>query len=64
VIITAIPPIALTVGANRVVRGVAIPHPVGDPGEEPAAELEIRKGLLEKALGALCEPISEQTLFG
>ena len=56
-IITAIPPIALTVG-------VAIPHPVGDPGEEPAAELEIRKGLLEKALGALCEPISEQTLFG
>lgn len=63
-IITAIPPIALTVGANRVVRGVAIPHPVGDPGEEPAAELEIRKVLLEKALGALCEPISEQTLFG
>lgn len=62
-IITAIPPIALTVGANRVVRGVAIPHPVGDPREEPAAELEIRKSLLEKALEALCEPISEQTLF-
>lgn len=62
-LITAIPPIALTVGANRVVRGVAIPHPVGDPREEPAVELEIRKKLLEKALQALCEPIKEQTLF-
>lgn len=62
-LITAIPPIALTVGANRVVRGVAIPHPMGNPGEEPAVELEIRKNLLEKALRALCEPIKEQTLF-
>lgn len=53
----------MTVGANRVVRGVAIPHPVGDPREEPAVELEIRKKLLEKALQALCEPIKEQTLF-
>ena len=53
----------MTVGANRVVRGVAIPNPVGDPGEEPAVEFEIRKKHLEKALRALCEPIKEQTLF-
>jgi len=45
------------------VRGIAIPHPVGDPGEEPAVELEMRKELLEKALRALCEPLEEQTLF-
>ena len=29
--ICAIVPIALTVGANRIVRAVAIPHPTGDP---------------------------------
>jgi glycine reductase len=45
------------------VRGIAIPHPVGDPGEEPSVEGEIREELLEKALRALCEPIKEQTLF-
>lgn len=62
-LITAIPPIAVTVGANRIVRGIAIPHPVGDPKEEPAAELELRKDLLKKALKALSTPITEQTLF-
>lgn len=62
-LITAIPPIALTVGANRIVRGIAIPHPVGDPKEDSAAELELRKELLKKALVALSTPITEQTLF-
>jgi len=36
---------------------------VGDPKEEPAAELELRKELLKKALVALSTPITEQTLF-
>jgi glycine reductase len=63
VLITAIPPIALTVGANRIVRGIAIPHPVGDPKEEPESELGLRKELLKKALEALSTPIAEQTLF-
>ena len=62
-LITAIPPIALTVGANQVVRGIAIPHPVGDPREDPASELELRKELLKKALEALSTPITEQTVF-
>ena len=62
-LITAIPPIALTVGANRVVRGIAIPHPVGDPREDSATELELRKELLKKALEALSTPITEQTVL-
>lgn len=63
VLITAIPPVALTVGANRIIRGVAIPHPVGDPTKNPDDELALRKRLLEKALIALTTSISKQTLF-
>jgi len=63
VLITAIPPIALTVGANRVEVRITIPHPVGDPREDPASELELRKELLKKALEALSTPITEQTVF-
>ena len=53
----------MTVGANRIVRGIAIPHPVGAPDEKPEAELQIRKDLLKKALLALSAEISEQTIF-
>ncbi len=59
----AIIPIAMTVGANRIIRAVAIPHPTGDPKLEKKEEVEIRKKLLRKALGALCAKISDQTLF-
>jgi glycine reductase len=58
-----VPSIALTVGANRIVRGVAIPHPAGAPDEKPDAEFRIRKDLLRKALNALTAEISEQTVF-
>ncbi len=61
--ICAIVPIALTVGANRIVRAVAIPHPTGDPRVEKKEEIEIREKLLKKALGALCAKIDEQTVF-
>ena len=63
VLITAVPPIALTVGANRIVRGVAIPHPTGAPGEEPGEEFNIRKNLILKALSALSSDIKVQTVF-
>ena len=57
------PPIALTVGANRVVKGIAIPHPVGKPDEEKDTEFALRKSLFNLALKALCTEISEQTVF-
>ncbi len=56
-------PISMTVGANRIVPTVAIPHPLGDPAETPAEEKELRRGLVEKALKALETPVSEQTVF-
>ena len=57
------PPIALTVGANRVVRGIAIPTPIGKPDEEPEGEYTIRKALFELALKALATDIKEQQTF-
>jgi glycine reductase len=61
--ICAIVPIALTVGANRIVRAIAIPHPTGDPKLEKEEEIELRKKLLRTALMGLISRIQEQTVF-
>lgn len=61
--ICAIVPIALTVGANRIVRAIAIPHPTGNPKLERKDEVELRKRLLRTALKSLTERIQEQTVF-
>jgi betaine reductase len=56
-------PISLTVGANRIVPTVAIPHPLGNPALPLEDEQEIRRKLLDKALKALTTEVSEQTVF-
>ena len=56
-------PISLTVGANRIVPTIAIPHPLGDPTRTPEEEKALRRCLVEKALRALQTDISEQTVF-
>lgn len=56
-------PISLTVGANRIVPAVAIPHPLGDPELSPADEKALRKRLVKKALQALQTEVEEQTVF-
>jgi glycine reductase len=61
--VCTIVPISLTVGANRIVPAVAIPHPLGDPTKTPAEEKSLRRKLVEKALKALQTEISEQTVF-
>ena len=63
VYICTIVPISQTVGANRIVPAVAIPHPLGDPSKTPEEEKNIRRSILEKALKALQTPITEQTVF-
>jgi betaine reductase len=55
--------ISQTVGANRIVPSVAIPHPLGNPKLPAAEEQELRQNLLKKALDALQTPIEEQTVF-
>lgn len=56
-------PISLTVGANRIVSTVAIPHPLGNPALEPKDEYELRYKLVEKALEALQTPVEGQKVF-
>lgn len=56
-------PISLTVGANRIVPTIAIPHPLGDPKLEPKEEKALRRKLVERALEALETEVTEQTVF-
>ncbi len=56
-------PISLTVGANRIVPTIAIPHPLGDPKLDPKEEKALRRKLVEKALEALSTEVTEQTVF-
>jgi glycine reductase len=61
--ICSIVPISKTVGANRIVPSIAIPHPLGDPALTPEQEFSIRKQLVERALEALETDIEEQRVF-
>ncbi len=55
--------ISKSVGANRIVPTVAIPHPVGDPKQSEAAEAVLRKKLVDRALFALTQEVEESTEF-
>lgn len=56
-------PISMTVGANRIVPTIAIPHPLGNPALDAAEEKKLRRGLVEKALRALTTEVEDQTIF-
>ncbi len=56
-------PISQTVGANRIVPAVAIPHPLGDPAVSEKEEKRLRRALVEKALNALTTDIEDQKVF-
>ena len=56
-------PISMTVGANRIVPTIAIPHPLGNPELTHDGEKALRRGLVEKALEALETEVTEQTIF-
>ena len=61
--IATIGPIMLTVGANRIVPGVAIPHPVGNPALGPEGDKDVRRELITRAFKAMTTEITEQTIF-
>jgi len=61
--VCTIVPISQTVGANRIVPAIAIPHPFGDPSRSAEEEKTIRRRLVEKSLKALQTEIEEQTVF-
>ena len=53
----------LTVGANRIVPGVAIPHPVGAPELGEEEDKATRRELILRSFKAMETPIDEQTVF-
>ena len=61
--VASIVPISLTVGANRILPAVAIPHPLGDPSLPEGEERELRLNLVKKALRALQTEVEAQTVF-
>jgi glycine reductase len=61
--VCSIVPISRTVGANRIVPAVAIPHPLGDPALPRAEERALRSRIVERALEALATPVREQRVF-
>ena len=61
--VASIVPISLTVGANRIVPAVAIPHPLGNPELPKDEERALRLDLVKKALRALQTEVAEQTVF-
>ena len=56
-------PISMTVGANRIVPTIAIPHPLGNPALTLEEEKAIRRRILDTALKALSTEVTEQTIF-
>jgi len=61
--ISALPPVALELGANRVIRGVKIPHPCGEPDGDPAHDRAVREEIVSRALVALATRIERPTIF-
>lgn len=63
VLICSLVSIGRSVGANRIVPGLGIPHPLGDPNVSPEEERGMRKVLVERALKALTTAVSDQQVF-
>ena len=61
--VCTVTPISMTVGANRIVPAIAIPHPLGNPELEYDDEKALRRHIVEKALKALTTEVSDQTIF-
>jgi glycine/betaine/sarcosine/D-proline reductase family selenoprotein B len=62
-VISALPPLAMQAGANRVVQGVKIEHVCGDPALPADEDGELRRRLVEQALRALATAVDRPTLF-
>ena len=63
VLVTAIVPLAESVGVNRIVRGAAVTHPFGDPGIPSDDEFAYRRRVVETCLHAMSVPVDGPTAF-
>jgi glycine reductase complex component B subunit gamma len=63
VFVTALPTIAQMVGANRVLRGVSIAHPTGDPALPAEDEARLRRRIVDRALAMLATEVGPRTVW-
>ena len=61
--VCTVTPISMTVGANRIVPAIAIPHPLGNPALDKDEEKKLRRKLVVKALGAPQTEVDGQKVF-
>ena len=59
VLVTTMVPIAKTVGANRIVQGIAITSPLGNPRISPSEEKTLRKAMVESVLRLLTDEMKD-----
>ena len=62
-LISAMYPVAEQVGASRIVKGVAIPHPCGDPSLPAELDAQLRREIVSTALKALEAKVDTTTVF-
>ena len=56
-------PVAVMIGANRIVPAAGIIHPLGNADLSPADEKALRRRIVEKALQALKTEVAQPTVF-
>jgi glycine reductase len=61
--VTTLTTLAMDMRANRIVAGVRIPHPVGNPTVAPDKEIEIRTAIAERAVEVLTKSVDGPTVF-
>jgi len=62
-IISAMYPVAEQVGASRIVKAVAIPHPCGNPSLPAELDGQLRREIVSTALKALESECKSSTVF-
>ena len=53
--------VAETTGSNRIVPGVSVLHPTGNPALDADGERAVRRALLERALEIVSQPVPAAT---
>lgn len=63
VLVTALTPLAESIGVNRIVHGKAVTNPFGDPDLPPESEVQYRRRVVQAGLDALSMEVSGPTVF-
>ncbi len=63
VLITAMPNVARNIGTPRILQGVAIKHPTGDPQRSLEGEEQLRRNLITAAVRIARTEVEGPTIF-